>query len=791
MVRQIRLLDPSISCEIGTPERKIIDTIAQELANAQIDLNQLDSAFDLESKFGSDLDEFLSIFSFYRQSGSQATGYVTFSRVVTSAFPVPIPQGTQITAPSIATDGASISLTFATTAYGEIPVEGTEVTIPVRCLNAGAVGNIAANTITAFARSPVLGVTSVTNTIPTSGGSNVETDPALKVRFKNTVFRNLAGTEDQYLALAVATAFTTKANAVGPISRYQEYIQVPDVDDASNDPDSGFSGNGNAGEWTTALSTIPYSKFTYENLPYYLTSEATSAPTSVFFREEVDFRMNTTNEARDKGDTFRGREEEEAASNVYTNPGTKFQPNLTLFNVYTGENTEVVAFHPKDILLFEHAYMSDASRNDWEHQILNCVDVFINGSNPVQADAVTVKPSSSYATINAFSTNPLNRFYIENFRRIGTSETRPVIGNFFMPLYWTPILTLPPSIVTATATYIENIHYWPIEDVSEIGRSVRARTGIEWSTSVLGQLSGDATPEQYSGPIITADTATALEVTGYTYDRNIVDLQSTLEANKNITSDVLGHQSKTRYFKLDITVMYEQGFSTTAINNQIKTAVENYFGGSYFGTTIQLSDLLQSIHNISGVDNVRWSREIVEKSGKTEESHKVDSSGNLRARVVECDAEGHPLCNFVIQRQTYGHTGVKEVQIGYFTGAPEAGHFTLTQGSLTTAKIAQTATVTEIRSALTTAGIAVEVITGAGTPSNPYIFTFSTTGYNTPMTATSYLFPSSQINETTAFETDFFLKDDELPALPTGSLPTDTLPGLIIRKRAQNTWQAL
>lgn len=795
MIRQLRLLDPSVSAEIGTPERKIIDTVAEELANAQIDLNQLDSAFNLDSKFGSDLDEFLSIFGFYRQTGAQATGFITFSRAVTASYAVPIPQGTQISAPSVENDGVTVSLIFATTAYGEIPAEELAVTIPVRCLTTGTIGNVAANAITAFARSPILGVTSVTNQIATANGANVETDPALKVRFKNTVFRNLAGTEDQYLALAVATAFTTKANAVGPISRYREYIQVPDVDDSTVDPDSAISGNGNAGEWTTALSSIPYSKHVYGDLPYYLTSEATTSVTNVFFREEVDFSINTTDAARDRGDTFRGREQSEAGFNVFTDSGTDFQPNLTLYNVYTGVNGEVIALRPKDIVLFEHAYMSDVSRNDWDHQILNCVDVFINGTNPVQADAITVKPGSGYASVNAFSTNELNRFYVENFRRIGTSEVRPVVGNFFMPLFWTPVLSVPSSIVTATATYLEGIHYWPVEDVSEIGRSVRARTGIEWSASVLGQKSGDATAEQYTGTTITADTDTSLEIIGYTYDRNIVDLQASLEANKTVTTDVLAHQSRNRYFKLDLTVMYSQGFSISSVNGQIKTAIENYLNGAYFGTTIQLSDILQVIHNISGVDNVRWSRDLVEKSGKTEETYKVDSSSNPRNRLVECDATGKPLCSFVVQRQTYGRTGVKEVQIGYFTGKPVGGKFTITQvtgaETKTTAKIAWNASVGTIKTALSSAGINVETITGTGTPLSPFVFTFSSTGFQTPMTTTSYLFPSTRVSTTTAYDSDFFLKDDELPALPTGILSSDTLPGLVIRKRAQNTWGQL
>lgn len=786
MIHQLRLLDPSVSAEIGTPERKIIDTVAQELANAQLDLTQLGGALDLDSKFGADLDAFLSIFGFARQSGAQATGYVTFSRDVASAYRIPIPRGTQIQAPSIGIDGGpQIALTFSTTTYAEIAPGQLSVIIPIRCLTAGTIGNIASNTITSFARTPIIGVTKVTNEVPTNGGADQESDAALKVRFKNTVFRNLAGTQDQYLALAVSTQFTTKANAVGPISRYQEYIQVPDVDDGQSDPDSGIAGNGSAGQWTSALSSIPYSKHIYDTLPYYLIS----GDSRIFYRQEVDFRLNTSDAARDKGDTYRGRISG-GGLNVNTDAGTDFQPNLTFFNVYTGADEEVQSLRPDDIVLFEHAYMSDASRNDYDRQVMNCVDVFINGHNPTLADAVTVKPNSTFASVNKFTTNSSDRFYIENYRRIGEPNRRPVSGNFFLGLFWTPLLDLPDKIVTANGTYHKGVHYWVVEDVSEIGHSVRARTGVEFNPTVLSQVTGDDEAGPFSGPTIIADSDTSLEVTGYTYDRNIVDLQASLEANKQITTDVLAHQAKIRYFKFDLTVMYNQGATVSAVNAQIQAVLSDFLNGQYFGTTIQLSDILQAIHNISGVDNVRWSRDLTED--KAPYPNDTDVNGNPRFRAVECDINGNPLCNFLFDRRNYGYpVSGTEVNIGYYTGNPTSGTFRITDGSSTTNAITVGSSAGTIQTACTGKGIAVTV-TGTGTSLNPFVFTRSGVGpFPVLATTQNFLRGSTSVSDTTVYDEDFFLKDDELPALPSVALSSDTLPGVIIRKKAQNTWSQL
>src|SRR2546423_199162 len=100
MIQQIRLLDPGISAELGTPERKILDTVAQALADAQIDLVGLQGAFDLDNKFGDALDRFLAIFGFARQKATFATGYVTLSRPTVSLADIRIPANTAVSAPA-------------------------------------------------------------------------------------------------------------------------------------------------------------------------------------------------------------------------------------------------------------------------------------------------------------------------------------------------------------------------------------------------------------------------------------------------------------------------------------------------------------------------------------------------------------------------------------------------------------------------------------------------------------------------------------------------------------------
>lgn len=760
MIRQLRILDPSVSADLGTPERKLLDSVAEALASAQIDLSLLSGAFDIDAKYGTDLDRFLAIFAFARQAGTHATGVVEFSRTTPSSFDIRIPAGSQLV--SIA--GGSNQAVFATSSVATLPAGDTSVFVPIRSTVVGSFNNVSSNTITTFVGEPLIGITGVNNSSPTVGGRDPETDSELKVRFRNTLFRNVAGTEDQYLALAVSGAFTNKANVVGPISRYREYIQVPQVDDASAYDVSGDSveepGNGNAGEYTTALSTIPYAEYTYDTVPVFVSNGATGA-TAVFYTEGVDFDFNSKTADKNRGDTYRLAQTGGAYDPI--DAEAQYQPNITLLNVYTGISTNVEAVRPGDILLLEHSYISSASRNDFERNITNCVDVYVNGSNTTRASTVIPRPS---ALVNQFVNDASHRYHFNNYRRIGEPQHRPILGNVFTPLFWNPLIELPDSLLIGGTAYTQGVHYWAIEDVSDNGGTVRARTGIEWSVDVPGQASGDPTGGPYSGPNITANDEEDIAVE-YFFDKNIIDLQSSIEATKQVTTDVLVHRTTTRFLKFDITVMYVPGAGITATNNAIRDSVQGWLNNFYFGGTVQLSDVLQIIHNTGGVDNVRWSAE-------------VSSSLN---RVIETDIYGNPYLGLVIDRVVTGTPDNPEIQQVYIEGEPDSGSFILTLDTDSTEPISYNATLAEVNSLIDSSGIPASVVSGDGTPASPFRILFDGDGAQELFTAESNLGGGSRV-----FNTDFYLKDDELPSLPSNALDADTVPGLIIRPRAQSTW---
>jgi hypothetical protein len=496
--------------------------------------------------------------------------------------------------------------------------------------------------------------------------------------------------------------------------------------------------------------------------------------------------MNTTDEARNVGDG--SRMQTVGAPNPELVPT---RPNFTFLNVYTGVNADIQAVRPNDLLLCEFAYMSESSRNDLERGITNAVDVYVDGGNNQLATTVLTAPTLA----SAFVDNPTSKYHFENYRRAGEPTHRPIVGNTLMTLMWEPVTSLPAQIIVGDNTYLKGTHYWLVEDISELRGSTRARNGIEWSATVKGNSGGTA---RYITEWTGVNFA-PIEIEDYQFDRNIVDLQASLEASKQVTTDVLAHKATTRFFKFDITVMYAPGVAKADINQNIHDAVDVYLKGQYFGAIIQLSDVLQVIHNVDGVDNVRWSSD---NSGQ----------GQDNARVWECDQLGKPILSVTAENLRIGTGVIFAKQAIYINGRPNDisetsdSYFKLKWNGLTAAADIDLDSLTlaaDIEAAL-------ESISGLGTvtvtednrsTANDGVrsFTVEWTGAAAPKVLIE---PLSHLkgSPSTVLYTDFVLRDSELPALPlaayTGEvydmgdnlMPVDTVPGFIIRMRAQSTF---
>lgn len=215
----LRLTDPDLDTSIGTPVRKIIDAVAEAISEASTDAYLVSYQYDIDSKSGAELDDFVRLFGFSRLPARRATGLVTFERSTPATQPITIPANTQLITDSL----PQVIIATVTPAVFAI---GTElVTVPAQAVTAGSQGNIEAHSVGRSLTS-VQGISTFTNPQAFTGGADAETDEALRARFKRTVFRSMAGTESMYLATALEHPNVTQANVVGAMKRHREQIQI-------------------------------------------------------------------------------------------------------------------------------------------------------------------------------------------------------------------------------------------------------------------------------------------------------------------------------------------------------------------------------------------------------------------------------------------------------------------------------------------------------------------------------------------------------------------------------------
>ena len=127
-----------------------------------------------EWSYGEFLDAHAQVRGITRKEATAATGEIT----ITGAANTVIPAGSIFSTVSMNNDDPSID--YATLSEATIPSSGT-VTVAAQCTQTGTIGNTGANTVV-LVSSRLNGVTSVTNEEEFTGGTNVESDDALKVR---------------------------------------------------------------------------------------------------------------------------------------------------------------------------------------------------------------------------------------------------------------------------------------------------------------------------------------------------------------------------------------------------------------------------------------------------------------------------------------------------------------------------------------------------------------------------------------------------------------------------------
>jgi uncharacterized phage protein gp47/JayE len=533
---------PGFSCELGTPERKIIDACSEAISAAYVDQYLVGSLLDMDTKVGLELEQFVGIFGFGRLQGKSSVGVVRISMITPSTIDTQIPEGTQFFAKP-GTSGVNGNLRFATIEPAVLLAGTYSLDIPVKCTESGTIGNLPPDSI--VSTGTMIGSSSVSNLAAMTGGVDTESDAALRQRFKDTLLRNVSGTRDWYLSLCLLSNSVSRANVVGPVSLYRTQIEVPAAG---------------------ASMTVPV-----EEVKYVWKDSA-----SVF--------------------TNLGQVSDDPAENEkYYIPGSDFtlSSGTTTAPIFTRTVGSLIT--NGQVVDLEFQYTSRSSRNDPANNKTNKVDVFIDGIDPFPVAEQTVLGQTGVSTTALMSNLASETLYYKNFERVGTGGD-PVVGSRFMRLGSVPVVSFPAALTINGKVYREGDDYYLIRstlknvlnETTLLTGSHREITGVEWPTG--------KGPSQTNGTPMTVM---------FVYNRVPEVLYTTLSQTKQIATDVLVHQADYQYIQPCLSIEYDRAYPRTVVDIAITDRLKKYFQGQGFGQSIKLSNICMAVQQVIGVVDVK------------------------------------------------------------------------------------------------------------------------------------------------------------------------------------------
>ena len=189
---EVKLLAAQLSGWVDYAGNSNLDqTDLERLGVSEIDPEEINQHMEDEQ-----LDFLAPIVGISRDMGSRATGQIT---IETATDQTEIPEN-MIVATQPDTEGNYLQFAVDANSDGEIdgthtvtPDAGnTEVTVDIIATNVGEEYNVAAGSIT-YLPNPPTGVEGVTNTVETSGGSDVQSNESFRQDIKNAVFESSGG----------------------------------------------------------------------------------------------------------------------------------------------------------------------------------------------------------------------------------------------------------------------------------------------------------------------------------------------------------------------------------------------------------------------------------------------------------------------------------------------------------------------------------------------------------------------------------------------------------------------
>lgn len=668
MVKALSITEPDLDVGVGTPIRKVLDVVAEAIAEAYLDRYLLQYQYDIEAKSGADLDAFVALFGFSRLPAKRASGTVLLQRSTPAPSSIFVPVGSQVATVD------SPAIVVQTASPATFPQGALTASVAVQAVVGGSNGNLSSNMLIRW-MTPIEGIVAVTNPAPLTGGSDAETDDQLKERFRRSIFRNLAGTEDMYLGIAMNNENVTTATVIGPSERWREQIQIVSgvaTSTITSPSVQSFALNNASNATPISIGTVaPHTYVPGDivtisgvlgNLAANGTFRVKTATSATFTLSKLDGSGDTTGSGAytaatgtvklcdrakwiyDTGYAFGSNID----SGAILTPGVHYTLNT---NTIPPTVTSIDPVNcPDGIYDLTFNYCPTSSRNDPPLGITNRVDVYADGARPKVASETAILDGriivTDYGTANAF----------HRWRRQDGSY--PKLGNMLMRLSFPPLIDVPNALANiGTLPVVENTHYWALNEIGTAHQGYASASALEFDNITLPTFktifsSTNANPTVITVTVshlftvgdrvivenhatntaangvhtVTAITGTTITLDvagngvggntgtislfhpvtpGYTYNAIPRDVQANADNWRLIGSDLVVHHGNQFNIKAYCAVILKPGYTVASIQSAVNSAASSFLASLKFGGILQVSDLLNVIGDVTGIDAVR------------------------------------------------------------------------------------------------------------------------------------------------------------------------------------------
>lgn len=637
LVTALNQIDPQINTMVGSPIRKVLESVARQAAAISVNQTALSDPWDLDSKSGTQLDAFASFLGFGRRQGRKAQVSVEFYLASPSTSTVSIPRGLSVS------DGVHV---FQTLQAASIPVLSQSVSVPCEAASTGAAYNVQAYTLTTVGAG-LSGSQTVSCQNPQAavGGSDPETDSQLRARIKATFLRNLAGTQDAYKNIALNVGNTERVVVLGPQDVWYEQETLESTADGL-----GFTSN------------IPCSKFTYpdsgilsregvswansqftmstDNPPQVSITPTDGLNLSSLSGSALDAAGQAIGLSRNTGSQSEGKA---VIAFLYPQPSAYTLPAGTILEFegnqfktmasstissqdYSGAPVPIQAVDTGTVTVPVGSILTLPNRSQFTAQCSSEVtggaapwsdseyrerleDYYAQNLGLTEGDVVWYQHSyCSVDSRNEPAENIVNRVDVYSDGQDIQLQTlmgqvaftqaddtlaqtlwdsnggHPVAGQMLLRIPVAPITGAPASVTVDGATYT-SADYTLYKTQGNTRGSVQEESWLGWNP-------GSSLP-----------VAGSFWTGAFPVNQVVSTTQTLLENNKQIGTDILAHQAHTVGLTVNLLVELESGVNPQTTYTSIVSALSDYVDSLSYGDWVRVNQLLKTVLSVSGVQD--------------------------------------------------------------------------------------------------------------------------------------------------------------------------------------------